>query len=135
MKYNVGSFFHSPSTAGGNVAPLVVSTSRALGYYKWGKDCEAWSLVDGRDLSVKFERMPAETEEILHFHSRSQQFFFILNGKAVFEVNRVVLIVHKGEGLHIDAATKHRVMNKGEEVLEFLVCSQPSTSNDRNNLV
>lgn len=116
--------------------PSVVSISRPLSQYNWGKNCEAWNFVDNEELSVKLEKMPAGTEELLHYHNHSQQFFYILKGKAVFEVDEVILIVHQGEGLLIEPGRNHRIMNKEEEqVLELLVCSQPSTHNDRQNLV
>ena len=118
------------------IPPLVVSVSRSLDYYKWGNHCEAWKLVDNKDFSVKLEKMPAGTEEELHYHSFSQQFFYVLKGRAVFEIDEVILIVHEGEGLHIEAGRRHRIMNKEEETtLEFLVCSQPATDTDRQNLV
>lgn len=80
--------------------------------------------------------MPAGAEEVLHLHTQSQQFFYILKGKAVFEIDGVILIVHEHEGLHVEAGRQHRIMNKEEDrALEFLVCSQPSTQNDRQNLV
>jgi mannose-6-phosphate isomerase-like protein (cupin superfamily) len=116
--------------------PSVVSIFHPLQYYKWGKDCEAWSFVDFKDLSVKFERMPAGTDEVLHYHNRSQQFFYILKGRGIFEVDEVILIMHEGEGLHIEPGRQHKIMNKEEDqTLEFLVCSQPSITDDRHNLV
>lgn len=116
--------------------PSVVSISNPLSLYKWGKNCNTWNFVDNEELSVKFERMPADTEELLHFHQQAQQFFYILKGRAVFEIDEVILIVHSGEGLHIEAGRRHKIMNKEEEAtLEFLVCSQPATHNDRHNLV
>lgn len=136
MKDTYHNFLYSPLGAGGSVSPSVVSTSRPLEYYKWGSNCEAWHFVDNKDLSVKFEKMPAGTEEVLHYHNHSQQFFYILKGRAVFEVDEVILIVHEGEGLHMEAGRQHRIMNKEEEqTLEFLICSQPSTTNDRHSLV
>lgn len=116
-------------------APLVVSKFHPLQHYNWGNNCEAWNFVDNKDVSIKLERMPPATEEVLHYHNQSQQFFYILKGKAVFEVDDVILIVHEGEGLSIEPRRKHRIMNKEEEMLEFIVCSQPSTHNDRHNLV
>jgi mannose-6-phosphate isomerase-like protein (cupin superfamily) len=118
-----------------NNTPSVVSSSRSLGHHNWGNHCEAWKLVDNKELSIKLEKMPPATEEELHFHNQSSQFFYILKGKAVFEIDEVVLIVHEGEGLEIVAGRQHRIMNKEEKNLEFLVCSQPSTQNDRQNLV
>lgn len=116
--------------------PSVVSKFLPLQQYTWGNNCKAWNLADNKDLSVKLENMPPATEEALHYHNLSQQFFYILKGKAVFEVDDIILIVHEGEGLTIEPKQKHRIMNKGEEkILEFIVCSQPSAQNDRQNIV
>ena len=118
------------------IPPLVVSVSRPLDYYKWGNQCEAWKLADNKDLSIKLEKMPPGTEEVLHYHNFSQQFFYVLKGRAVFEIDGVILIVHEKEGVHIEAGRRHRIMNKEEDTaLEFLVCSQPSVGADRQNLV
>ncbi|GEO09689.1 cupin domain-containing protein [Segetibacter aerophilus] len=117
-----------------NPPPAVVSTSNATKYV-WGKNCEAWNLLNNDSLSIKHEKMPHGAEEILHYHKQSQQFFYILKGRAVFEVDEVIVIVHEGEGLHLEAGRRHRIMNKDEGALEFLVISQPSTSSDRHNLV
>ena len=115
--------------------PLVVSKFHPLQQYKWGNNCEAWNFVDNTDISIKLESMPAGAEEVLHYHKQAQQFFYIVEGKAVFEVDDVILIVHQNEGLHVKAGQKHRIMNKEEKTLEFLVYSQPSTQDDRYNLV
>jgi mannose-6-phosphate isomerase-like protein (cupin superfamily) len=115
--------------------PSVVSASHPLSKYNWGSNCQAFNFVDNENLSVKLESMPGETEELLHFHHHAQQFFYIVKGRAVFEVDEVILIVHEGEGLHIEAGRRHRIMNKDKAPLDFLVCSQPTTQNDRQNLV
>ena len=116
-------------------APSVVSKFHPLHEYIWGNNCKAWNLTDNEGLSVKLENMPPQTEEVLHYHNHSQQFFYILKGKAVFEVDDVILFVHEGEGINIEPQQKHRIMNKEETMLEFIVCSQPSTQNDRYNIV
>ena len=120
----------------GSITPSVVSTNRPLGYYQWGNHCEAWTLLENKDLSVKIEKMPPGSEEVLHFHNQSQQFFYILNGRAIIEIDEVVLILHPGDGIPIQPGRRHRIMNKeAEELLEFLVCSHPSTTDDRHILV
>jgi mannose-6-phosphate isomerase-like protein (cupin superfamily) len=117
-------------------APSVVSEVRPLAQYTWGNNCEAWSFVDNKDATIKLERMPAGAEEELHYHKQAQQFFYVTKGKAVFEVDEVILIVHEGEGLHIEAGRQHKIMNKEEEqTLDFIVFSHPSTDKDRYNLV
>jgi len=115
--------------------PSVVSASRPLNYYQWGSNCEAWSFVNNKELDVKLEKMPPATEEVLHYHNTSQQFFYLFHGRAVFEIDDVILLLRAGQGIHIEAGRRHRIMNKEEEtVLQFLVCSQPSTEGDRNNI-
>ena len=115
--------------------PSVVSKLSPINNYKWGNNCDAWTLVDNKEFTVKHESMPPDAEEILHYHNNSLQFFYILKGKAVFEVDDIILIVLEGEGINIEPRRKHRIMNKGENMLEFIVISQPSTANDRQNIV
>ena len=111
----------------------VVSKYQPLTHYKWGNDCDGWNLVDNDTLSLKQERMPPGTSEQTHFHERAQQFFFILKGVAHLQIQDSTLEIKEGEGLLIEADKKHKISNKGKEVLEFLLCSQPSTINDRIN--
>ena len=124
-------YSNSPLGDGG----IAVSKRHPLKHYQWGNNCDGWNLVDEAGLSVKQERMPAGTEETLHYHQQSQQFFFILKGDAVFEIDSIIIMVHEKEGIHIEAGKKHRIMNKSKEELEFLLCSQPSTINDRFNCI
>ncbi len=111
-----------------------VSKYHALKQYQWGNGCDGWNLVDDPSLSVKQEHMPAGTAETLHYHTQAQQFFFILKGRAHFEIGEETIVVEQGQGLHIAAGQRHRILNQTLEGLEFLLCSQPSTQNDRVNL-
>ena len=110
-----------------------VSKYQPLRHYQWGDNCDGWNLVDEDHLSVKQELMPGGTKEIKHYHRAAQQFFYILKGKATFEIEDSVIEINGGEGLHIEAGKKHRIINEGKEDLEFILCSQPSTTNDRIN--
>jgi mannose-6-phosphate isomerase-like protein (cupin superfamily) len=112
-----------------------VSNYEPLSHYVWGGNCESWILVDSKSLSVKQELMPPQTGEVLHCHEKAQQFFFILKGIAIFEVEEQGFTLRAGQGLHIEAGKKHRIMNNTGEDLEFLLISQPSTSNDRFNCI
>ena len=103
----------------------------ALHHYKWGNDCDGWVFVDTNELSVKQERMPAQTAEALHYHEKAQQFFFILKGIATFEVENKFFKVEAGQGFHITAGKKHRILNTTTEDIEFILSSQPSTNADR----
>jgi mannose-6-phosphate isomerase-like protein (cupin superfamily) len=112
----------------------VVSKHQPLKHYKWGNVCDGWNLVDNGGLSVKQEMMPPGTSEQLHYHKHSQQFFFILAGTATFEIEGKQIEVSVHEGLQVFAGEKHRIINNSKTNLEFILCSQPSISNDRINI-
>ncbi len=112
----------------------IVSQAQPLANYGWGKAAQAWNLVDEESLSIKLELMPAGEEETLHFHSRAQQFFFILKGAAIFEIEGVQTQMKEQQGIHIRPKQRHRIMNRSSGDLQFILCSQPSTSEDRINL-
>jgi len=105
-----------------------------LNHYRWRPDCDGWVLVDTENLSVKQERMAGHTSEVLHYHEKAQQFFFILQGIATFEVEEKSFTVRAGEGFHIEAGKKHRIINNTAEDIEFILSSQPSTNSDRFNI-
>lgn len=112
----------------------VVSKYNSLKHYQWGNACDGWNLVGDENLSIKQERMSAGSSEELHYHQRSQQFFFILKGIATFEIEDEIFEVKEQEGLHIKAGLKHRIINNTKADLEFILSSQPSTVNDRINV-
>ena len=109
----------------------VVSIQHPLKHYVWGAGCDGWNLVDQPELSVKQERMPPHSAEAEHFHRRSRQFFFILSGRAVFETSEGRIEVGAHQGFEIAPGVRHRIRNESEDDLVFILCSQPSTVNDR----
>lgn len=104
-------------------------------HYKWGDDCSGWHLVKTDSLSVIEELMPPKTKEVTHYHNNSQQFFRILKGKATFQIEKEILEVEAGSGIHIPSKIKHSIRNDQSENLEFIVISEPTTRGDRVDLV
>lgn len=104
------------------------STSEA---YTWGHVCKGWHLVNTKALSVIQEMMPPGTQEVKHRHAITQQFFYILKGQAVFEVEGKEIIINKEEGIHIKANLVHQIKNKTDSPIEFIVISQPHSHGDR----
>jgi mannose-6-phosphate isomerase-like protein (cupin superfamily) len=100
-------------------------------HYTWGTGCDGWHLVKQEGLSVIEERMPPGSAEVMHFHNRTQQFFYILAGEAVMELEGEAVSLARGEGLHIPAGTPHRIRNASNQPVEFLVISQPPSHGDR----
>jgi len=115
--------------------PVVTSKTNPIKIAEWGAGCMAHSLLHTGGMTVKQETMPAGAKEVLHYHKHSQQYFYILKGTAVFEIDEVIYRLHPGDGIHVTPDQKHRIINKHSEELELLVCSQPSADNDRFNIV
>lgn len=100
-------------------------------HYTWGDHCDGWHLVKNQQLSVIRERMPAGTTEVRHFHHHAQQFFYILAGQAVMEVDGRLIILTAGEGIWIPPRTSHQMRNESGDQVQFLVISQPPSHGDR----
>lgn len=103
-------------------------------HYNWGNNCDSWILNDSTGLSVKQELMPPGTKEQLHYHKEASQFFFIIKEMAVFYIDDIKYTVDEHQGITIQPGEKHFIANEKDDVLEFLVISQPSTNNDRITL-
>jgi mannose-6-phosphate isomerase-like protein (cupin superfamily) len=100
-------------------------------HYTWGSRCDGWHLVRQSELSVIRERMPAGTSEVRHFHQHARQFFFVLAGTALLEVDGMELSLAAGEGCEVVPGTPHQMFNRSQTDLEFLVVSQPPSHGDR----
>ena len=101
---------------------MVISTASAE-HYLWGDECDGWHLVKRPTLSVIQERVPAGRGELCHYHSVAEQFFFILSGCALLEVEGVEYRLSAYLGQHVARGQVHCLRNGGEQVLEFLVTS------------
>ena len=100
-------------------------------HYVWGSGCDGWHLVKNSELSVIQERMPPGVVEVRHFHHRARQFFYILAGEAVMEVDGRSVPLAAGQGLCIPAGTPHQMKNESRSDLHFLLISQPPSHDDR----
>lgn len=100
-------------------------------HYTWGAICDGWHLLRGENLSVIEERMPLGSEEQRHFHLRSQQFFYVLEGELTLEVDQQTYRIAAGEGLEIAPRQSHQAINRSGGDVRFLVISQPPSHGDR----
>src|SRR5579864_4548240 len=65
-------------------------------HYRWGIDCDGWHLVKSKDLSVIEEFMPPGAAEVRHHHQHAQQFFYVVEGEILMEVNGDKTLVGAG---------------------------------------
>jgi len=111
-------------------APDAVSRANAE-HYRWGNDCDAWYLVKDEKLSVIEEFMPSGACEIRHFHRKAQQFFYILSGEVMMEVEGRKFLIRAGSGIHVLPGARHQIRNPSSAAVRLLVISQPPSRGDR----
>jgi quercetin dioxygenase-like cupin family protein len=110
--------------------PTPISLATAT-HYTWGECCDGWHLVRSESLSVIRERMPPGAREQRHRHGRAHQFFFVLHGQLVLEVEGLRHVLPEGFGLEIPPGLAHTAMNESAMDVAFLVISQPPSHGDR----
>jgi len=102
--------------------------------YHWGENCKTWLLANQQDMTVAQEHMPPQTSEERHVHQKARQFFYVLDGEAVMDLDTEKVVLHANEGIQIEPNTPHTMTNRSDKAVEFLVISCPSTKGDRVNL-
>jgi mannose-6-phosphate isomerase-like protein (cupin superfamily) len=115
-------------------AALTPATINNAEHYTWGEDCDGWHLVKTENLSVIQERVPPGKSERKHFHEKSRQFFYVLEGTATLEVGDQLITLREREGIEISPSVPHRLLNNSTKDLEFLVISAPRSHGDRTDV-
>lgn len=113
-------------------AAQTAAVSRANAeHYRWGTDCDAWRLVKSDDLTVIEEFIPSGGSEVKHYHKKAQQFFYIISGEVMMEMDGRSIIVPAGSGIHVPPGTRHRIRNPSSAAARLLVISQPPSHGDK----
>lgn len=103
-------------------------------HYTWGAASQGWHLLNSPELSVIQEQVPPGDRERRHFHSNARQFFYVIQGEAVLDVDGSRFELRSGQGLEIPPGTPHQFMNESAAVVTFLVVSSPHSHGDRTNV-
>lgn len=111
-----------------DVEPVHVGSAE---HYVWGDGCDGWHLLRDAALSVIRERVPPGAAEVAHRHRHARQFFYVLEGDAVIEVDSVRHALPAGHGLHVPPGVAHRFRNDSAADVHFLVVSAPPSHGDR----
>jgi len=102
-------------------------------HYRWGDECDGWYLVKDAALSVIEEFMPPGAAEARHHHERALQFFYVLTGEVLMEIEGEKTLVPAGSGIRVPPGKRHQIRNPSSSAARFLVISQPPSHGDRIN--
>ena len=100
-------------------------------HYRWKAVCDGWHFVKSDALSTIAEKMPPHTEEDMHFHHKSRQFFYILSGEAEMRLKDESVRLSAGAGIEIAPLEAHQMRNVSDAAVEFMVVSMPKSHGDR----
>ena len=65
-----------------------------------------------------------------HFHPRTEEIYYILNGEAEMTIDDEQQPVSEGDAIAIPPGQVHSIRNKGQEMLIFLCCCAPGYEHD-----
>jgi mannose-6-phosphate isomerase-like protein (cupin superfamily) len=65
-----------------------------------------------------------------HFHTQSEEIYYILKGRAEIAIEEESSTLTAGEAVVIAPSARHQIRNIGEEELVFLCCCAPAYSHD-----
>ena len=100
-------------------------------HYTWKEVCDGWHFIKSDELSVIAEKMPPHTEEDMHFHHKSKQFFYILSGEVEMKFKDKSVQLKAGTGVEVAPAEPHQMRNVSDKSAEFIVISIPKSHGDR----
>lgn len=71
----------------------------------------------------------------LHLHKKSEELYYITQGKGKMQLGDEILHVTKGDCICIPPGTAHRIENTGKDILKILCCCSPPYSHDDTELI
>lgn len=78
-----------------------------------------------RNQSLAEARLPSGAATTPHYHSRTEEIYYILRGTARMQIGAETAEVGPGDAIAIPPGATHQIVNTGDETLVFLCCCAP----------
>lgn len=85
--------------------------------------------------SLAEARLPMGGATTPHYHSRTEEIYYILSGRGLMKIGEHQQHVGVGDAIAIPPGAIHTILNTGEEELKFLCCCAPPYEHDDTILV
>jgi mannose-6-phosphate isomerase-like protein (cupin superfamily) len=110
-------------------------STKTAPHFVWGDNCDGWWLKKNGLFTVVSEIIPAGSSEIKHYHEKTEQFFYVLEGVLSVELDGITHHLEKDEGITVIPHAIHKVFNQSHNIkVKFLVISSPNSLEDRINV-
>jgi mannose-6-phosphate isomerase-like protein (cupin superfamily) len=78
-----------------------------------------------RNQSLAEARLPAGASTREHYHSKTEEIYFITAGRGRMRLEGELADVKPGDAISIPPGQKHKLWNTGDETLRLLCCCSP----------
>lgn len=85
--------------------------------------------------SLAEARLPAGTSTTPHYHQRTEEIYYILEGQAEMRIEQETRSVGPGDAIAIPPGKVHQITNSGATPLKFLCMCAPAYEHDDTFLV
>ena len=79
-----------------------------------------------RQQSLAEARLPPHGATTPHYHPRTEEIYYILEGCGSMHVGNEIRPVGPGDAIAIPPGARHQIRNTGSVVLKFLCCCAPA---------
>jgi mannose-6-phosphate isomerase-like protein (cupin superfamily) len=83
-----------------------------------------------RNQTLAEARLPAGGETTPHHHLKTEEIYFILEGRGIMHVGAESRSVGPGDAIAIPPGARHQIVNPGGGTLRFLCCCAPGYEHD-----
>lgn len=96
---------------------------------------EIRELLAHRNSSIRMQslaeaRLPAGGQTTPHYHPRTEEIYYILEGQGRMQIDDEVEAIAPGDAIAIPPGARHQITNTGPGVLKFLCCCAPAYEHD-----
>jgi mannose-6-phosphate isomerase-like protein (cupin superfamily) len=88
-----------------------------------------------RHQSLAEARLPPGAATAPHFHPRTEEIYYLLEGRGRMQIGGDVREVGPGDAVAIPPGQRHQITNTGEETLRFLCCCAPAYEHEDTVMV
>jgi mannose-6-phosphate isomerase-like protein (cupin superfamily) len=88
-----------------------------------------------RNQSLAEARLPSGASTTTHYHPKTEEIYYILEGAALMRIGNETRAVGPGDAIAIPPGRIHQITNTGSTTLKFLCCCAPGYEHDDTMLV
>ncbi len=88
-----------------------------------------------RNQTLAEARLPAAGKTTPHYHEKTEEIYYLLEGRGLMRVADETRVVAAGDAVAIPPGAVHQITNTGTGVLRFLCCCAPGYEHDDTVLV